>query len=236
MLIGGMDHPFAETAAELADILEEQGVFSFITEDVDEAIGALGGASLFTLNALRWRMSNHDKYLPHLDRWSYELPADHGEALMDFVDCGGGFLGLHTASICFDSWPDFRHLLGGAWAWERTFHPPLGPAEIRPAASRADDSSWAGQSLTADMASFELCDQIYHCLDVAPDSRIILEGRLPHGPWQPISWVREQGTGRVIYHSLGHDAASLRNDHHRAFVARCYRWLLRAEPFGLRWA
>ena len=229
MLIGGIYHPFAETAAELAAILEQQGVASLITEDVDEAINALDGAALFTVNALRWRMLNHEKYQPYMDRWSYELPSCHGQALMDFVDRGGGLLGLHTASICFDAWPDYRHLLGGAWDWERTFHPPLGAAEIRPAPSQADDASSSAQSLTAGMTNFELCDEIYHCLDVAADSRVILEGRLPLGPWQPISWAREQGKGRVIYHALGHDAASLSNEHHRAFLARCYRWLRRAD-------
>ena len=114
MLIGGIHHPFEETAAELASVLEAQSVASFITEDVDEAIDALDGAALFTLNALRWRMLNHDKYLPYMDRWSYELPSSHGRALMDFVDRGGGLLGLHTASICFDAWSEYRHLLGGA--------------------------------------------------------------------------------------------------------------------------
>ena len=231
-LIGGIHHPFEETAAELAGILEEQGVVSFITEDVDEAIGALAGASLFTLNALRWRMLNHEKYLPYMDRWSYELPSAHGRALMEFVDRGGGLLGMHTASICFDAWPEYRHLLGGAWAWERTFHPPLGCAEIRPAPGQADEPGPSIQSLTAGMASFNLCDEIYHCLDVAAGSQIILEGRLPHGPWQPISWAREQGAGRVIYHGLGHDAASLRNECHRTLVARCYRWLRQLNPFG----
>lgn len=225
MLIGGIHHSFEETASELAGVLEEQGVASFITEDVDEAIDALDGATLFTLNALRWRMLDDEKYLPYMDRWSYELPIGHGRALVDFVDRGGGLLGLHRASICFDAWSEYRHLLGGAWAWERTFHPPLGSAEIRPAPSQAEEPGPSIQSLTAGMASFDLCDEIYHCLDVAADSRVILEGRLPHGPWQPISWAREQGTGRVIYHGLGHDGASLRNGHHRAFLARCYRWL-----------
>ena len=230
MLIGGIHHSFEETAAELADVLQEQGVASFITEDVDEAIGALDGATLFTLNALRWRMLNHDKYLPYMDRWSYELPSGHGQALMDFVDRGGGLLGLHTASICFDAWPEYRHLLGGVWDWERTFHPPLGSAEIRPAPSRGGGLGATAESLTAGMAAFELCDEVYHCLDVAADSRVILEGRVPHGPWQPISWAREQGMGRVIYHGLGHRGASLRNGHHRAFLARCYRWLQQVAP------
>ncbi len=229
MLIGGIYHPFEETAAVLADVLDEQGVASFITEDVDEAIGALDGAALFTLNALRWRMLNHEKYRPYVDRWSYELPGGHGEALVDFVNGGGGMLALHTASICFDAWPDYRHLLGGAWAWERTFHPPLGSAEIRPALGRPGDFTASTDSLTEGMVGFEVRDEIYHCLDVAADSRVILEGRLPHGPWQPISWAREQGAGRVIYHALGHDAASLGNAQHRSFLARCYQWLGQAN-------
>ena len=229
MLIGGINHPFEETAAEMAAVLEEQGIASFITEDVDEAIGALDGSALFTLNALRWRMLNHEKYLPYMDRWSYELPSCHRQALMEFVDRGGGLLGLHTASICFDAWPEYRQLLGGVWAWERTFHPPLGWAEIRPVPIQADAVGASAESLTTGMSGFKLRDEIYHCLDVAADSRVILEGRLPLGPWQPISWTREQGAGRVIYHSLGHDAASLRNAHHRAFLGRCYRWLRQAQ-------
>ena len=119
-------------------------------------------------------------------------------------------------------------LIGGAWDWERTFHPPLGAVEVRPAPSQGGDPGSSTRSLTAGLAGFELCDEVYHCLDVAADSRVVLEGRLPHGPWQPVSWAREQGAGRVVYHGLGHDGASLRNERHRAFLARCYRWLRRA--------
>ncbi len=217
MLIGGIYHPFDEAAASLADILTTLDIESVITDDVDEAVEELAGADMFTLYALRWRMLNDEKYVPFRKKWAYELPEAHADTITEFVEDGGALLGLHTASICFDTWYEFSQLLGGVWRWDETFHPPLGPVEIEPVTDHA---------VTHDLPAFSLTDEIYHALKISPHSHVLLRGRVPDGQWQPISWCRDAGDGRVLYSALGHDAASLTTPEHTAFLSAAARWLL----------
>jgi type 1 glutamine amidotransferase len=232
ILSGGIYHPFADTSQALAAIYSEQGVESLVTEDVEEAVAALADADCFTLNALRWRMLNDSKYKPFRDEWAYELPAPLAAQIAGFVESGGGLLALHTASICFDTWTDFRHLLGGVWQWGRSFHPPQGRVEVR-APSRHDMAPQSMEPpgmepppLAAGVEAFTVEDEIYHHLDIDSESSILLEGRVAAGAWQPIAWALERGAGRVVYDALGHDATSIQNPQHKTFLTGCVRWLL----------
>ena len=220
ILSGGIYHPFEETSAELARLWAQLGVETLVTEDVDEAIEALDDADVFSLNALRWRMLDDDKYIPFREEWAYTLPQEHAAAIAGFVGNGGALLALHTASICFDTWPGFKDVLGGVWQWGRSFHPPLGPVQVRGVGSH---------ELGAKSLAFRCNDEIYHHLDIGTDSSVLLEGCVPEGDWFPISWLQSFGAGRVVYDGLGHDAASLKQKEHRAFLVRCCRWLLAAK-------
>jgi type 1 glutamine amidotransferase len=44
-----------------------------------------------------------------------------------------------------------------------------------------------------------------------------------------VIWARENGTSRVVYDALGHDAATYDSVEHRAILTRAADWLLR-EP------
>ena len=217
MLIGGIYHPFEEAAPALASLLGGLGIESVITSAVDEAVEALAGADLFTHYALRWRMLNHEKYVPFRAKWAYELPEAHADAITEFVEQGGALLGLHTASICFDTWDEFPALLGGCWRWEQTFHPDIGSVEVQPV---------DGHEITEPLSGFSIHDEIYHKLHIAQDSQVLLRGRVPDGGWESIAWCREAGHGRVLYSALGHDAHSLQTPAHAQFLEQGTRWLL----------
>jgi type 1 glutamine amidotransferase len=217
MLIGGIYHPFEEAAPVLARLLESLDIESVVTSDVSEAVAELESADLFTLYALRWRMLNDEKYVPFRKQWAFELPEEEAQVIENFVEAGGGMLGLHTASICFDTWYEFPRLLGGSWRWGETFHPPEGNVEVR---------AVMDHPATRGVAAFELHDEIYHHLAIGRDSEVLLEGRVPDGDWHPISWAHEVAAGRVVYSALGHDGRSLSDPHHARFIRQAVGWLL----------
>ena len=217
MLIGGIYHPFEEAAPVLAELFADLGIESVITSDAEEAVAELETADMFTLYALRWRMLNDEKYVPFLREWAFELPEAHADIIQNFVEEGGAMLGLHTASICFDTWYGFPKLLGGGWRWGETFHPPIGDIEVRTASDHP---------ATTDLGSFTLRDEVYHGLAIENDSQILLEGRVPDGDWQPISWAHEVAEGRVLYSALAHDKASLQCAPHAQFIRQAVSWLI----------
>jgi len=220
ILSGGIFHPFAETSEVLAEIFGELGGAAEITEDVEG--GALRLArepfDMVAVNALRWGMMTADKYEPYRADWAFQVSPEMRAALTGFVAEGGALFGLHTASICFDDWPEWGDLLGGAWEWGRSHHPPPAPVEIAIAP--------IGHPITQGLSGFQVTDEIYHHLSPRADADILLTAQNTDEGRQPIAWARAHGAGRVVYDGLGHDGASLNTPGHREIVARAALWAL----------
>lgn len=222
IISGGIFHRYAESSQAVQEVLNDIGVDSQITEDVDAGIAALarGEYHMVTVNALRWGMMTADKYEPFRADWAYQMPQTSRDGLTRFIESGGALFGLHTASICFDDWPEWGKILGGQWRWGCSHHPPLGLVTVRPTSIRHEVSNG--------LSEFELNDEIYHDLALESDVIPLLEGECPAGKGpQPVVWAREFGRGRVVYDALGHDAASVNHVQHRQLLQQAARWLLR---------
>ncbi|MGA0838432.1 MAG: ThuA domain-containing protein [Pseudomonadales bacterium] len=219
---GGIYHPFASTSAVLAAIFDDCGVETDMTEDVEAGLAALADYDLLTINALRWRMLDHPKYLPFRDRYAMTL-SDAGRAAIErHLTRGGALLGLHTAAICFGDWPGWGDILGGRWAWGRSFHPPEQQVEVRVAQG--------AHSICAGIEDFVVTDEIFHHLEPTAAWHALLTARAtPDGAEQSLCWTHEWGAGRVFYDALGHTKSSLLNRSHRQLLAQATRWLLRMD-------
>lgn len=216
ILSGGIFHPFEKTSAELAGLWAPLGIESRIVDDVDTAVEQLETADLFTVNALRWRMHG-EKYDPHRDEWAYSPDESVRAAIRGFVERGGGLIGLHTASICFDDWEGWAELLGGVWSWGTSHHPPPGPFGVVPTAVR--------HPITAGIGAFEVEDEVYSELSLRDGVTPLLSSSAETGA-QPLAWTRSVGAGRVVYDALGHDERSLAQPSHRRLLRRAALWAL----------
>lgn len=211
ILSGGVAHDFPATSTALAGVLAEIGIESEITEDIAAALAALPEVELITVNAFRWRMDGDD-FADQRERWRFETPSAARAVLLDHLDRGGGLLCMHTASLCFDDWPEWREVLGGAWRWGRSYHPPIGPAVIK----LAD-----GHPIVDGLPDFEVIDEIYTDLDLLPGVEPLAAAQE-----QPIVWARAVRRGRVAYDALGHDTRSYESPVHRGLIQRAARWVL----------
>ena len=223
ILSGGIQHDFPPAALALQACLDAADVQSTITEDMDAAWAgiAAGEWDLITLHALRWRMTQHDKYAPHRDRWAYAIPQAGRDALWSHVQRGGGLLGVHTAALCFDTWDDWGQLLGVNWRWGESFHPELGVIRVTPTAT--------AHPLTHGITEFETVDEVYHGLRVCTDEPALLESLQ-----QPLLWAHAQGRGRVVYDALGHDAQAITQREHATLLRRSAAWLLQRSDADVR--
>ena len=130
IVTGGIFHPFEETSNSLSNILSEMEYISEITTNIERGFSQLHSFDLLTLNFLRWRMLNHEKYIPFRDEWQFSLSKKGQEYLKNYLKNGGSIIAFHTSSICFDDWTDYKKIIGGKWVWNKTFHPPQGLVEI----------------------------------------------------------------------------------------------------------
>ncbi|HEY0780201.1 MAG TPA: ThuA domain-containing protein [Gemmatirosa sp.] len=221
VLTGGPTHDFPATTACLVALLGEQGLAADVHEDVDEGLRALPGARLLVVNALRWTMrgpATPERYRTRAAAEGVSPAPDARAALAAHLRGGGGVLGMHTASICFDDWPEWGTTLGGAWRWGRSFHPPLGDLAVEVAAP--------AHPLVAGLADFGVVDERYSNLDHGSD---LDHGADPVEPLlvadgHPLLWARRYGGGRVVYDALGHDLPSYAVPEHREIVRRAIRW------------
>lgn len=217
MLTGGPPgHPYDVTAGHLADILTDSGCKTSVTVDVEGAFASLDDCDLLAVNALRWRM-HADRYAAARAEHAFSPSADGREAVGAFLRRGGALLASHTAPICFDDWPEWGDIVGAAWDWDRSGHPPLGPArvEVRPDAHPV---------VAGVVAEFEVVDEIYGHMDVRPDVEPLAWGTAGDGR-HPVLWAREAAGGRVVYDALGHDERSFAVAAHRQILRQAVAWL-----------
>lgn len=195
-------HPFAETSAELARVLEPLVGAVEMRTDVDDALtGLRDPVDLLVLN------------LGDAGPGRPSPAAEQG--LLAHAAAGRPILAVHSTATTFPDWPRWAELLGGRWIRDTTFHPPYGEAHIvcEPA-----------HPASAGLASFDTVDECYTAMQVAPESEVLAWHELD-GRRHPLAWVRPAGPARAAFVALGHDAAAY-GEGPRALIGRVATWLL----------
>ena len=220
---GGWMHPPEASTPELAALLEGLGFDLNIVTDpslLAEALIQPDGSSpdLFVINAC-WFSMNADRYTPE-QRAGFGVGADRlrEEAIEKYILGGGPTLAIHAAVTCFDSWPRWGDLIGGAWEWGRSWHNE--PEDIQWQAVRDNiDITWVDV-----VEPFVVTDELYQDCSLRPGTRVL--ARADSG--QPLLWA-PVSSDRVAVSLLGHDERSLSSGGHRALLVAAVRHLTRPE-------
>ncbi len=138
-----------------------------------------------------------------------DLDMDHSQKsdLLSFVhDEGKGFIGIHSATITFLSWPEYGKMIGGYFdghPWGE-FDAPL----------VVEDPGFPGMGHLP--GSFLLKDEIYQIREFSRENvRVLLrldaakidlsrKGVRRKDDDFAVIWARSYGKGRVLYNGLGH--------------------------------
>lgn len=226
---GGVSHPFGSATPVLTGILQEAGFETSSSENITEVLAGLQhhAHALLVVYALRWSMAQHERFALDRARWAVSLSLAEQAAIAAHVGNGGGLLGVHTATICFDTWPQWRDVLGGAWVWGKSSHPAWGPVETRMDPQHV---------LTRGLTPWSSSDEVYSDLDLVPGIDVAMWARAVPATdpptmtlaEQPSVWTHRYGQGRVVYSSLGHDAQALRHATHQRLLKRAAVWAVGA--------
>lgn len=156
---------------------------------------------------------------------SGELPLDDAQkqALLDFVASGGGFVGTHSASDTFYTWPEYGQLLG---AYFRE-HPWTQRVDVR-----VEDPT---HPLTSGLgAAFSLDDEIYAFRsNPRGQARVLLSldaGSVGTSGDYPLAWCKPYGAGRVFYNALGHHESTWLDPRFQQHLLDALRWAAGRAP------
>lgn len=216
---GGIYHEFPQMAQALAEVLSGAGIASTISFDIDDCARQLeaGGIDLFTVYALRWRMLDGEKYAALRPEWALAVAPATRRIIENHVRKGGGLLALHTAVICFDDWAEWQEMLGGAWVWGQSSHPPLQATTVRIAEPK--------HVVTLGLDGFNLHDEVYRGMTLGDDINVLATAStLDDTQQHPVAWTHRHGAGRVLCDTLGHDASCIRQPVHAEMLRRAARW------------
>src|SRR6266481_4674637 len=162
-----------------------------------------------TKKPLKWGTKNLNDYDAVAFFTDGELDMDDSQKadLISFVkEDGKGFIGIHSATITFTSWPEYGKMIGGYFdghPWG-TFDAPL----------VVEDPDFPGMKQLP--AAFTMKDEIYQIKDFSrEDVRVLLrldadkvdlKKREIHRKDKDFAvvWARNYGKGRVLYNGLGH--------------------------------
>ena len=188
LLSGGIHHPFAETSVVVAGLLRGIGV-GCDTHGVRDGLDRLAAErfDLLVVNALAFSMTQHEKYAPLRAEHAFAATEADRAALCGHVARGGGLLGLHTAAICFDGWDGWCDLLGAAWVWGASYHPPVVDLEV----SGPDGTGTVRDELYCDLALARGATVVATATDGVEAQPVLVTH------------------GRASYLALGHDRASV---------------------------
>jgi len=190
-------HPFAETSALIAQLLEPEASEVLVVDRVAALERELPSADLLIVNA-------GGGPEPH------PLDARLARAMESLR---GGLLVLHVAATLLPEVPEWEHRLGGRWVRGQTMHPARGALRLRASAD----------PLVADLDPLDTVDEAYSWLRVDERARVLCRHEyenLSH----PVVWTVEAGGRRCAYSALGHDVQAYDAPAVRELLRRLARW------------
>lgn len=147
---------------------------------------------------------------------------DRRTALQNFVQRGGGIVGIHGATDSHYHWPWYQQMIGGHFA----SHPegtPTGTVKI------VDRTHRSTQGLPATITR---SDEWYYFGDYNPEMHLLVTldpksiGQADSNP-NPISWAHSFKGGRVFYTAMGHTNESYSDPNFLKHVAGGLNWVLK---------
>nr|WP_246254647.1 PVC-type heme-binding CxxCH protein [Alienimonas chondri] len=195
--------------AELAPALKNRGIELTYTDRIAdlkaETLGRYDGLMLY---------ANID---------SIEKP--HADAVLKYVEGGGGFVPLHCATFCWRNDPRMTALMGARFLRHGT-------------GTFSTQIAVPDHPVTEGFDGFTSWDETYvHHLHNEDDRTVLTyragEPQAEGNDREPWTWVRTQGEGRVFYTAWGHDGRTFKNPGFVNLVARGTLWACGADPSAI---
>jgi len=155
-------------------------------------------------------MQKYDLIINYIDAADKRAGTDFAGALLGYVAAGGTLLTLHNGIIARNL-PEIGQMIGAAF----TGHPPHEVIEYTAAAAHPIMNSIEPFAIDEEPYQFEM--------DNLAAVNIMMEYTYK-GEKYPAAWLRGFGSGKSVYLSMGHSAASFESEGFAKLIRRSALW------------
>ena len=159
-----------------------------------------------------------------------ELPLDTNAKrdFLEWVQAGGGFVGIHCATDTFYQWPEYGRMIGGYFdghPWHQSVR--LKVEDHSHPSTAVLGSTWTLEDEIYQFHSWsrENCNVL---LSLDPQSVNIGKGKRTDSDYAN-AWWRDEGKGRVFYTALGHRFEVWNDRVFQRHLLGGLRWAMNAE-------
>jgi predicted dehydrogenase/type 1 glutamine amidotransferase len=204
-IYGGPDfHPTKPVGEMLCQFLKADGRFELeMTDDLDAFTRLPGGA--------------YAAVVVYTTGFYDDLTPTREKGLLDFVQNGGGFVGIHSAADSFRGSRAYVDMLNGEFLTHPEHH------EFKVSVIKKN------HYLTVRMPDFSVFDEMYHLQSFDPDKCMVLATTQWLGKPMPMAYVRSYAKGRVVYLANGHTEQAWRQPEFQKLLIRAITWSTGAE-------
>ena len=206
-------HDHASSSVALAGIVQELGIDPTVKSTFYDQIPDFDEYDLLIVNASRGNRA------PEVDGTDEDWVPFH-EKLNEYAASGKPILAFHTAVSTFEDSPTWAHVVGGRWIRGTTHHPKMGQSEY----VAIPDS----HPIVAGLDKLHAVDERYTYLFLEYGVQPFLK-QWEYDRWHASAWVNQKNGYRVVYHALGHTAASINSADHHDLLIRELKWLLKQD-------
>jgi type 1 glutamine amidotransferase len=201
----GFRHDSIPTARQaMASLASRSGVFTVTaTEDLNE----ISAARLASLDVLMFALTTG------------ELPLSDGQksAVIDFMNNGGGFIGVHSATDTLYQWSDYGRLVG-AYFKE---HPWTQSAVVTVENAAHPTMAGVDRRITILEEFYTFQNNPRPSVDVLltlDPASVAAQGDFP------LAWAHAVGRGRAYYNALGHFSETWNDARFQTMMLNAIKW------------
>lgn len=210
-------HDHAANAQRIAEVLAGVSIEARLRATHPRSFRDLAGVDLLIVEAGRGAISPDDA---SDDEWTIA----HTQ-LAEYISRGGALLVMHNAIAAFSDLPAWSNWVGGEWVEGVSMHPPIAENTITP---REID-----HPIVDGLGPITVHDELYSHLGRADDNVVLAHHRYDDQK-QPLVWVRENATGRVVVDALGHDVRSYESESRNRLLQREALWAIGVDEGVIR--
>lgn len=199
----------------LAEMGKHTGAYEAIISD---DLANFEAATIKTFDAICFLSTTQDVFIPkdlktmspEAAQAAKEKSLTYRKNLMDFINSGKGFVGIHAATDTFHNWAEYGRMIGGHFDG----HPWNAGTDVQIDVEKGQEKHplnvmFEGQSLNFKEEIYQLKNfdakrqQMLLRLNVEKSAKV--NGLKRTDGDYGVAWARHQGKGRVFYCSLGHN-------------------------------